>query len=390
MRRLLRGLGPNVIALGFASFFTDFAAEMIVPLLAVFVVDSLKASKAALGAIEGISESAASILRVVSGWMSDRFRVRKPFILVGYGITSIARPIFGLAMAAWHVGAVRLLDRIGKGVRLSARDALIADSSEPWARGKAFGLQRALDHFGAMVAPLVAFMLLQGGWDVREVFLLTAIPAALVLVVIAGFVRDVPVQGPPAPRTRLSLAPFDGNFRWFLLTVTVFTLANSSDQFILLRARDAGLEAVHLPLVWSGLCLIRMLASLPAGIWSDRVDRRWVVLAGWIIYAVVYAGLAFARTPAAYLALVGIYGLHHALSESVLRAVVADLVPASVRGIAYGLFHFCVGIAILPASLGFGLIATRWGSGPAFLVGAALASLACVMLLRVRMRAAVA
>lgn len=389
MRRLLKGLGPNVIALGFASFFTDFAAEMIVPLLAVFLTDSLKASRAALGLIEGLSESAASLLRVVSGWWSDKVRRRKPFILLGYGITSIARPLFGLAAAAWHVGAIRLLDRVGKGVRLSARDALIADSCEPWARGKAFGLQRALDHLGAMIAPLVAYLLLSGGWDVREIFLLTAIPAALVLLVIGGFVRDIPFAG-PAPKLRLSLAPFDANFRWFLLTVTVFTLANSSDQFILLRARDCGLEAKHLPLVWSGLCLVRMLVSLPAGIWSDRVDRRWVVLAGWIVYVLVYAGLAFARTPAAFLALVGVYGLHHALSESVLRAVVADLVPSSHRGTAYGLFHFCAGMAYLPASFGFGLIAVTWGTGTAFLVGAGIAAVACLMLLKVRPRGAIA
>ena len=390
MRRLLKGLGPNVVALGFASFFTDFAAEMIVPLLAVFVTDTLRASRATLGAIEGVSESAASLLRVVSGWMSDRFRVRKPFILFGYGITSIARPLFGLAAAAWQVGAIRLLDRIGKGVRLSARDALIADSSEPWARGKAFGLQRALDHLGAMMAPLVAYLLLQGGWEVREVFLLTAIPAALVLVVIVGFVRDVPPAEPASARIRLSLAPFDANFRWFLMTATVFTLANSSDQFILLRARDCGLEAVHLPLVWSGLCLVRMVASIPAGIWSDRVDRRWVVLSGWIVYAVVYAGLAWARTPAGYLVLVGVYGLHHALSESVLRAIVADLVPARLRGTAYGLFHFCAGLAYFPASWGFGMIAVTWGTGPAFLVGSGIAVVACLMLIRVRPRGAIA
>jgi len=382
MRRLLRGLGPNVVALGFASFFTDLGAELVVPLLPDFL-RTMGASPGTLGWIEGIADSLASIFRVVSGWLSDRLGRRKIFVLAGYGIASVARPFFGLARVAWHVGVVRVADRFGKGLRLAARDALIADSSEPFARGKAFGFQKAMDHFGATLGPLLAMVLLARGWDVRAVFFLTAIPAAMVLLVIGGFVRDVPPSAPPA-KLKLSLAPFDANFKWFLLTVTVFTLGNSSDLFILWRGLDLGIPRHLIPLVWSGICLVRALASIPGGMLADRFDRRYVVIAGFAVYATVYAGLAFATAWPVYLALVLFYGLYHALAESVLRAIVTDIVPAHLRGTAFGMFHFCMGFAFLPASIIFGTVMDAYGPAPAFLVGAAMAVIAAAMMLRVR------
>ena len=313
----------------------------------------------------------------------DRLGKRKIFVLAGYGIASVARPLFGVATVIWHAGAVRIADRFGKGLRLAARDALIADSCEPGARGKAFGLQKAMDHFGATLGPLLAAALLAAGWGVREVFLLTAIPAGMVLFVIGGFVRDVP--GPPAPaKLKLSLAAFDANFKWFLLTVTVFTLGNSSDLFILWRAVEVGIPESRVPLVWSGICLVRALASIPGGMLADRFDRRYVVIAGLAVYATVYAGLAFAQTWPVYVALVLFYGLYHALAESVLRAIVTDIVPAHLRGTAFGMFHFCMGIAFLPASLVFGTIMKAYGPAPAFLCGAAMAAIAAVMMLKVK------
>lgn len=382
MRRLFRGLGPNVVALGFASFFTDFGAELVVPLLPDFL-RTMGATPRTLGWIEGVADSLASIFRVVSGWLSDRLGRRKIFVLAGYGIASVARPLYGLAKVAWHVGVVRIADRFGKGLRLAARDALIADSCEPWARGKAFGLQKAMDHFGATLGPLLAMVLLARGWGYPDIFFLTAIPAAMVLLVIGGFVRDIPAANPPA-KLRLSLAPFDANFKWFLLTVTVFTLGNSSDLFILWRAMDLGIPRHLVPLVWSGICLVRALASIPGGILADRFDRRYVVITGLAVYAVVYAGLAFATTWPVFLALVLFYGLYHALAESVLRAIVADIVPAHLRGTAFGMFHFCMGVAFLPASIIFGTIMHAYGPAPAFLTGAVLAAIAAGMMLRVR------
>lgn len=386
MGGLLRGLGRNVVALGAVSFFTDFAAEMITPLIPIFLTERLLARSSTLGLIEGLADATASLLRIVSGWLSDRFRRRKIFIVIGYGFSAVVRPLMGLATLAWHVGIIRGVDRFGKGVRLAARDALIADSCDPEVRGKAFGLQRALDNLGGVVGMLVAALLLW--WmneNFRAVFLLAAIPAALVLVVLALFVRDIPPSHPPAP-LRLTLKPFGAEFRWFLLTVTVFTLGNSSDLFFIPRLRELGVPVRWVPLVWCGHTLIRMLAALPAGILADRVGKKSMVLAGWLVYAVVYAGMGLTDSLGWALALLALYGLYWSLAESVLRAIVADLVPQELRGTAYGMYWFCVGIAVLPANLIFGILYDKVGRGSAFLTGAGLSLLACMMLLKVPAR----
>ncbi len=372
MRRISRGLSRNVVGLGSASFFTDLGAEMITPLLPLFLMREFRAGGVVLGAIEGVADSAASLLRIVSGWISDRARKRKIFILIGYGFSVVVRPLMGIVRATWHVGALRLIDRIGKGVRLAPRDALIADSCDPAYRGKAFGLQRMMDNLGGMLGMLIAaFLLLRFGGDYRRIFLLTAIPAACVIVVILLVVRDRPPQAPPA-RLKLTLKPFSPQFRWFLLTVTVFTLGNSSDFFILARLKGLGLADPTLLFVWCGHTAIRMSVALPAGMLADRFGKKRLVLLGWAIYAGAYFGLGVTSSLAAALALVAIYALYWSLADSVLRAIVADLVPENLRGTAYGMFHFCVGVAILPANLIFGALWDRLGPAPAFSTGAAL------------------
>jgi MFS family permease len=367
------------VGLGFASFFTDLGSEMITPLIPVLLLQ-LAAPRAALGLIEGLGDAVASLLRIVSGWMSDRLGKRKIFVFAGYGIAAAMRPLMGLATAAWHLGAVRIVDRIGKGVRLAARDALIADSSEPAHRGRAFGFQRAMDNLGGVIGMLVAAALLRL-WegDVRRVFLLTAIPAACVLLVIGLVVRDVPPSAPPA-RLRLTLAPFGPEFRTFLAIVALFTLGNSSDLFIIPRLLDAGLPKEWVPLVWCGHTVVRMAAALPAGILADRFGKKRMVVAGWTVYAVVYAGLGLTDSLPWALGLLALYGLYWSLAESVLRAIVADLVPAELRGTAYGMYYFVVGVTILPANLAFGAVWDEWGPAPAFLGSAALAVLAALLL----------
>lgn len=381
MRKLLRGLGPNVVALGAVSFFTDLASEMITPLIPIFLAEQFRAPGRILGVIEGTADATASLLRIVSGWLSDRLGRRKIFIVIGYGVSAVVRPLMGVAAAAWHVGALRVADRLGKGVRLAARDALIADSCDPEVRGKAFGLQRALDNLGGVVGMLAAAALL---WaleeDYRRVFLLAAIPAAIVLVVLVLFVRDLPPSTPPAP-LKLTLAPFGREFRWFLAAVTLFTLGNSSDLFLIPRLRELGLPVRWVPIVWCGHTLVRMLAALPAGILADRWGKKNVVLSGWLVYAAVYAGLGLTDSLAAALVLLGVYGLYWSLAESVLRAIVADLVPPELRGTAYGMYWFCVGAAVLPANLIFGWLYDAAGPAAAFLTGAGLALLACGVLI---------
>ncbi len=383
LKRLLRGLGPNVWALGLASFFTDIASEMIFPLMPFFIMGTLKATHVWVGVVEGGADSVSSMLRIVSGWWSDRARRRKPFVFWGYAISVGARPLYWAATAAWHVLAIRVLDRVGKGIRLAARDALLADSCDPEARGRAFGVQRGMDHLGAAIGPLLAAALLASGRDLREVFLWTAIPAGMVLLVIGRLVRDIPGEIPTVP-PRLSLKPFDGRFRWFLATAFVFTLANASDAFILLRGADCGWTPEVLALLWCAHSLLRSILAFPAGALADRFGRRAAVLGGWTVFAVCYAGFAFATGKAAWAGILAVYALFSAFGESVARAMVADLVPKDLRGTAYGLYWFCSGLAALPAGLGFGWLWWRAGPVAAFCASAGLAVVAIAMLAALR------
>jgi MFS family permease len=381
--RLTRGLGRNVVGLGAASFFTDLAAEMITPLIPLFLEKKFGAGKLILGAIEGTADSVASLLRLVSGWFSDKVRKRKFLILIGYGFSVVARPLMALVAAVWHVATLRFLDRFGKGIRLAPRDALIADSCDPEVRGKAFGLQRAMDNLGGFLGMLVAAALLAVfNDDFQKVFLVTAIPAAAVILVIALVVRDKPPTAAPA-KLQVSFKPFGPEFNWFLVTVTVFTLGNSTDLFLLWRLKELGLAPKWVLLAWSGHTLIRMILALPAGMLADRIGKKPLVFTGWIAYVAVYAGFAFTTSLATALALVALYAVYWSFAESVLRAIVADLVPERLRGTAYGMYWFCVGIAILPANLAFGLLWDRVGIRTAFLASAGLALAATLMLVRI-------
>jgi MFS family permease len=385
MRGFFRGLGRNVVGLGFASFFTDFASEMATPLIPI-LLESVKGGRTALAWIEGVAESLTSLLRIFSGWLSDRVGKRKPLIFLGYGVSGILRPLYGLATAAWHVGGIRICDRICKAVRLAPRDALLADSCDPAQRGKAFGFQRAMDNLGGVLGMLLAAALLWGSeMRLREVFFLTALPAAGVLLVVGLVLRDKPSSAPPA-RLKLTLAPFDSSFRWFLVIAAVFTLGNSSDLLIISRLRELGLERRWVPLVWCGHTAIRMVSAIPAGVLADRFGKKRVVLVGWLVYAAAYAGLGLTDGLAIALVLVGIYGLYWSLADSLLRAMVADLVPAHLRGTAYGMYWFAVGVAVLPANLLMDFVWKHWSARPAFLMEAAFALAASAMLLALRVR----
>lgn len=383
MKRLFKGLRPNVLWLGFASFFTDFASEMVFPLMPHFLTAVLGASKATLGIIEGAADSLAALLRIFSGWASDRVGKRKPFIFWGYFLSSAMRPLYAFVAAPWHVFVIRMADRLGKGTRLAARDALIADSCDAEARGRAYGLQNAMDQFGAAVGPLVAGAMLASGMSFRSVFLWTAVPAAFVMVFIGFLVREVPSRAEAQPLS-LSLRPFSANFRWFLATVAVFTLANSSDAFLIQRMPEIGISLGWATVAWSCFSVLKGFVALPGGVIADRFDRRWVMLAGWLVYVAVYIGFAFASRPAPFLACLAAYTLFNALATSVQRAVVADLVPPHLKGTAFGLFYFAVGITALPASFLFGALAESFSPGTAFLTEAAIALVACAMLLAVR------
>lgn len=405
MSRAATELPRNVKALSAVSLLTDVSSEMIYPLLPVFITTVLGASVATVGAIEGAAESTASILKLASGWWSDRVR-RKPLVLFGYGLAAVARPLMGIAASVSQVLAIRLLDRVGKGVRSSPRDALLADSVAPGQRGRAFGFHRAADNMGAVIGPLIAWALLQSeSVPLRSVFLWAAVPGLLSIVILVLFVREGPrasvaaasanasaLAGTPsnasfnaepsaAPHAALLSAPLGKPFRSYLLVLLLFTLGNSSDAFLLLRATELGVPVALVPVLWAMLSLVKSLSSTPGGALSDRLGRKPLIVGGWLIFAVVYLLLGQATAAWHVWALFVVYGLHFGMTEGVEKALVADLVPAARRGAAYGWYNLTIGLGALPASLLFGLIWSRYGAASAFALGATLALTASVGLL---------
>lgn len=369
-------LGRNVIALTIVSFFTDFSSEIIYPLLPLFLMTTLGASAAMLGVIEGTAETLASVLKVGSGWWSDRVRRRKPLVVAGYVLASAVRPLVAIAQSASHVLAIRLVDRVGKGIRTSPRDALIADSVDPAMRGRAFGVHRAGDHLGAVAGPLAAFALLQwAGLTLRQLFWVAAIPAAVAVAVVLFAVRE-PAR-PPRLEARHDLSVPLGRRFWSVLAVIfLFTLGNSSDAFLVLRASQLGVGIALIPIIWAVLHAVKALSSTPGGALSDRIGRTPLLVAGWLLYSAIYLGFARATETWHAWALFAAYGVVFGLTESTEKALVADLVPAERRGAAYGWYNLAIGIGALPASLLFGLLWDRYGPATAFVTGASLAAVA--------------
>ncbi len=399
-------LGKNVLALGVVSFLTDVSSEMIYPLLPVFLTRELRAGATALGAIEGAAESTAAFLKLGSGWLSDRVRRRKPLVVAGYGLASVVRPLVGVASAVWQVLAIRLTDRVGKGLRTSPRDALIADSVDPSVRGRAFGFQRAADHAGAVVGPLLAFALLRwAGLPLRQVFLWAAVPGLLAVAMVIFAVREgrrasggragseapaaargdnvfaataVESEGRQSEALPLRRVSLPGRFWAVLAVIFVFTLGNSTDAFLLLRAAQLGVAPALVPVLWSLLHVVKALSSTPGGALSDRLGRKPLLIAGWAVYALVYLGLGAARAEWQAWALFAVYGVYFGLTEGVEKALMADLVPAERRGAAFGWYNLTLGLGALPAALLFGALWDRLGAPTAFAVGAALALVATV------------
>ncbi len=375
-----------MIALGAVSFFTDVSSEMIYPLLPLFLSTTLGASAALIGTIEGAAESAASLLKLASGWWSDRIRRRKPFVVGGYALSSVARPLVGLAQAASQVLVLRITDRVGKGIRTAPRDALIAESVDPSIRGRAFGFHRSLDHAGAVVGPVVAFLLLrQMGVPLRTVFLLAGIPAAIALVVVVFAVKEQRPEAPlpAAPAVSSLRRRLDRKFWLYLGAVLLFTLGNSTDAFLLLRATDLGVPIAWVPLLWAYLHVVKSSTGTFGGSLSDRFGRKPLLVSGWTLFAAVYLAFAYASEAWHVWALFGAYGLFFSLTEGSERALVADMVPAADRGSAFGWFHLAVGLGALPASVLFGVLWDRFGPATAFVTGAALALAATAVLLPV-------
>jgi MFS family permease len=381
-----KGLTRNVVILGFVSLLNDGASEMIYPLLPAFLTSVLGAGPAALGVIEGIAESTASLLKLYSGYVSDRVKKRKGWIVTGYTLSNIIRPLIAFSTSWLHVLALRFSDRVGKGLRTSPRDAIIADSTPAEFRGKAYGFHRAMDHSGAIIGPLAATALLLVYHDnLKTIFLLSAIPGVLAVSMLLFGLKEKPSEVPKsAPASvfnfRSSLREMPGGFQKFLVIVLVFTLGNSTDAFLLLRAQQLGVSVTLLPMIWVVLHIVKMISSVPGGIVSDRIGRKKVIVAGYVVYALVYAGFGAANQHWQAWTLFAFYGIYFGFTEGVEKALVADFAPAHLRGSAFGLYHLVIGAGAFPASLLFGFVWQRYGSAAAFGMGAGLALLAGVML----------
>lgn len=389
-----RGLPPTVFALSVVSFLNDTSSNIIYPLLPAFLFLTLGATPFAIGLIEGFAESVASILKLFSGYLSDKFGTRKLPVFLGYSLAAVMRPLLAFVTSWQHVLFVRVADRVGKGIRGAPRDALLAAEVPFEKRGLAFGFNRAADHLGAVVGPVIAFFLLTylaadyenpTALEYQRVFLYASIPVAIGLFVIVFFVRE-PERTPPvadAEPFKFSIKDFDGNFKRFLVIVAVFTLSNSTDAFLLLRAEQAGIAPAMLPLLWMALHFSKVFSSLIGGELSDRVGRKKMIVSGWIVYAAVYLGFAFVDSAWQAWALFILYGTYFGLTEGAEKAMVADMVDPEKRGTAYGLFNLAFGIAVFPASLMFGAIWAGFGAETAFIFSAAISIIAAVLLVTV-------
>lgn len=393
--RRYRRLPRNVFAISLVSLLNDISSEIIYPLLPVFLSLTLGASPAIIGLIEGAAESLSSLLKLFAGYFSDRRGKRKVFVVLGYSLANVVRPLLAFATSWPQVFAIRLTDRVGKGIRSAPRDAMIADTVAVEERGLAFGFHRAMDHTGAMIGPLIGYLLVMlfaanrnapSAGDFTRIFLLASIPALAAVLVVSFFVRETQRKRTPADLqaaapARLSLRGFDSNFKRFLLIVALFTLSNSSDAFLLLRAQDAGVSISTILLLWAALHVSKVLSSIFGGDLSDRLGRKRLIVSGWILYAAVYAGFAFAASAVSVWTLFLIYGIYFGLVEGAEKALVADLVRPEQRGTAYGLYNLAFGITVLPASLLMGALWSWRGPAMAFLVSAALGTTAAVLLL---------
>ncbi len=375
-------LPAGVWLLGAVSLLNDVASEAIYPLLPFFLTTVLGATAMSLGVIEGAAEAVSSILKIISGRVSDRLQKRKPIVIVGYSLSAAARPFISIAAGWWMVFVLRFIDRVGKGIRGAPRDAMLADLADQTNRGKVYGFHRAMDHTGAVLGPMLAtaFLLALPG-RYRTLFALTAIPG-LAAVVLLLWVKERPhthsaaIPDPQVPGAGALPKPLVR----YLVVLSVFTLGNSADAFLLLRLTEAAGGPALIPLIWSSLHVVKMGASLAGGAASDRFGRRPLIAIGWLIYAAVYTGFGFATTMWALVAWFLVYGLYYGAVEGVERAFVADFAHPSQRGTAFGIYNAVTGIGALISSVVFGLIWNTRGATSAFLTGACLALIAAGLL----------
>ena len=373
-------LPRTVWFLGAVSFLNDAASDAIYPLLPLFFAATFAVGAQALGIIEGAANATAALMKLVSGYCYDRSQKAKGWLIVGYTLPALARPLIALASSTPLILLLRMGDRVGKGLRSSPRDALLAASVAPAHRGLAFGLHRSMDHAGAVVGPLAAAALLAAGWSVREVILWTIVPGVLCVLLV------LMLREPPG------VAVGDGKIDWqwrslsaplkrYLVALAVFTLSQASNLFLLLRAKETGFSDAQIPLLWAGFSALAMLLSTPLSALSDRINRRRVLPGAWVIYALLFAAFGLLpQTLATTIALFVGYTIFIAATEGAEKALIAELAPKAQLGTAFGWFHLVSGLMLLPASALFGWLWTRVNPTTAFVVSATMSLLAAGLL----------
>jgi MFS family permease len=379
-------LQKNIYMMGLVSLFTDLSSQMIYPLIPEFLT-RIGASKSLIGLIEGVADGTAALVRIIGGHLSDKLGKRRLFVFIGYGLSTISKPFLFFAHHWGVVFTVRFLDRAGKGVRVPARDALVCDSVEPSRKGYAFGFHRGMDRLGGAGGPLLAMLVLSQTHDnLRMVFLLSVVPAAIAVMLI-GKVREIAPVSQVVERFRSEQKALGRSFALFVLSVVIFTLGNSSNAFLILKAREAGLSAAGIPLIWLTYNVVCSLSSPVFGHFSDWLGRKPVIFISFLVYGAIYAGfgltsrLSVSRQLLAVWILFACYGLYYGLSEGVFRAYIADLTESNKRATAFGLFNTAVGVTLIPASIIFGALWDKFSSSVAFLAAAALALVAGMVFL---------
>jgi MFS family permease len=377
------GFRKNVFFAGIVSFFMDISSEMIYPLVPLFLANVLGVNKSFIGLIEGIAESTASLLKVFSGWFSDRMGNRKYLMVLGYGISALSRPIMATAAAWPQILLARFTDRVGKGIRTAPRDAIIAESAQDTHLGRAFSFHRSMDTMGAVVGPGLAFLLLGlFNNDYRKVFWLSMIPAGLAVLVIFLFIEEKRNKlAPHRDKPKLTIGHFDWKVRLFIVIATLFALGNSSDVFLILRAQQNGVPTIMIPVVYLVFNLLYSLSAIPAGMAADRFGRKRVILLGFVLFAFLYYGFAASRSVGAVWALFAFYGLFMGLTEGIQKAFLATIIPPDFKASAFGAYSGAVGFAMLPANLIAGWLWDHVSPAATFYFGALTASLSALLFL---------
>ncbi|MGB9840012.1 MFS transporter [Thermovenabulum sp.] len=368
----------NVIVLGLTSLLTDISTEMVYPLLPIYLTTRLGATPLIVGTIEGIAESIASLLKVFSGYYSDKIKKRKAFAISGYGISTVGKVILYLSFSWPMVLTARILDRFGKGIRTAPRDALIAESAKKEELGKAFGLHRAMDTLGAVIGVLTAYILISiPGVNYNKIFLASLIPAFLGVMALF-FVREKGERGIKSKKLFLEWNKLDSRLKMFLIIMFIFTLGNSSNQFLLLKAKNVGFNDKTVILLYLIYNIVYDMLSYPAGIISDKIGRKRMIVMGYLAYGIVYFGFALAKMPVTIWVLFGIYGLYMAFTEGVEKAFISEVAPEQVRGTMIGLHATLVGIGLFPASFLAGILWNLFGPSAPFYFGGVMGLLAAI------------